>query len=201
MIRTFPCFSESWVGERGAFSLRRSKSAPAPFPPRARGREENKSRSRNAPWHPRFAARFKKALPKAPLNKKGGGAPFGASTGNRLRRRRRTASLLRTRRAPSLLSRIGAGSKRRRPRLAALHRGHAPKVFASDSARAALPGITGSKREDPLRHQCSQHLAVRSRAGRSMPRPPGPKMTTPGSGNRTRRISRRHRLTSPDQAG
>ncbi len=36
--------------------------------------------------------------------------------------------------------------------------------------RAALPGITGSKREDPLRHQCSQHLAVRSRAGRSMPR-------------------------------
>src|ERR1700733_13771708 len=34
------------------------------------------------------------------------------------------------------------------------------------SARAALPGITGCKREDPLRHQCSEHLAVRTRAGR-----------------------------------
>src|SRR3984885_12427672 len=34
------------------------------------------------------------------------------------------------------------------------------------SARAALPGITGCKREDPLRHQCSEHLTVRTRAGR-----------------------------------
>src|SRR5271155_6227310 len=38
--------------------------------------------------------------------------------------------------------------------------------FTPDSARAALPGTTGCKREDPLRHQCSEHLAVRSRAGR-----------------------------------
>ncbi len=44
---------------------------------------------------------------------------------------------------------------------AALRRG-----FTLDSARAALPGITGCKRENPLRHQCSEHLAVRSRAGR-----------------------------------
>ena len=34
--------------------------------------------------------------------------------------------------------------------------------------QAALPGITGCKREDPLRHQCSEHLAVRSRAGRDV---------------------------------
>jgi len=31
----------------------------------------------------------------------------------------------------------------------------------------ALPGITGSKREDPLRHQCSEHLADRQWAGRA----------------------------------
>jgi len=34
--------------------------------------------------------------------------------------------------------------------------------------QAALPGTTGCKREDPLRHQCSEHLAVRTRAGRDV---------------------------------
>ena len=42
------------------------------------------------------------------------------------------------------------------------HRG-----FTLGSARAALPGTTGCKREDPLRHQCSEHLAVRHWAGRA----------------------------------
>jgi hypothetical protein len=68
------------------------------------------------------------------------------------------------------LPRIGAGLKSGalafRRSTAALRRGFYP----STRLRAALPGITGSKREYPLRHQCSQHLAVRSRAGRSMPR-------------------------------
>jgi hypothetical protein len=41
-----------------------------------------------------------------------------------------------------------------------------------DSARAALPGITGCKREDPLRHQCSEHLAVRHAPDGLMPKPP-----------------------------
>ena len=57
----------------------------------------------------------------------------------------------------------GALALRRPPRLYA-------EGLTSTRLRAALPGITGCKREDPLRHQCSQHLAVRSRAGRSMPR-------------------------------
>ena len=35
-------------------------------------------------------------------------------------------------------------------------------------AWAAPPGITGCKREDPPRCQCSEHLAVRSRAGRDV---------------------------------
>ena len=51
--------------------------------------------------------------------------------------------------------------------------------LTSTRLRAALPGITGSKREDPLRHQCSQHLAVRSRAGRSMPRTARIEVTSP----------------------
>ena len=77
------------------------------------------------------------------------------------------------------LSPANAGSKRRRPRLSAPHRGHAPRALPPTRFRAALPGITGSKREDPLRHQCSQHLAVRSRAGRSMPKTARIKVTSP----------------------
>jgi hypothetical protein len=41
-----------------------------------------------------------------------------------------------------------------------------------DSAWAALPGTTGCKREDPLRHQCSEHLAVRHAPDGLMPKPP-----------------------------
>jgi len=53
-----------------------------------------------------------------------------------------------------------------RARLSALHRG-TRRGFTPGSARAALPGTTGCKRENPLRRQCSEHLAVRSRAGRA----------------------------------
>src|SRR5580693_9345302 len=45
-----------------------------------------------------------------------------------------------------------------RARLSAPHRGI--RGFGLGSAQAALPGTTGCKREDPLRHQCSEHLAV-----------------------------------------
>ena len=125
-------------------------------------------RSRDAASHPSFASRFKKALPRASLEKKGGGAPISASTGFRPAAERKACQ--RMRRAPSLSPANGAGSNGgalafRRP-TAVMRRGALP----STRFRAALPGITGSKREDPLRHQCSQHLAVRSRAGRSMPR-------------------------------
>ena len=44
--------------------------------------------------------------------------------------------------------------------------------FHPGSARAALPGITGSKREDPLRHQCSEHLAVQHVPDGTLPKPP-----------------------------
>ena len=82
--------------------------------------------------------------------------------------------------------RIGAGLRSgalafRRP-TAVMRRG----VYPSARFLPALPGITGSKREDPLRHQCSQHLAVRSRAGRSMPRTARKKVYPSTSGNRPR---------------
>ncbi len=48
-------------------------------------------------------------------------------------------------------------------------------IMHPNSAWAALPGITGCKREDPLRHQCSRHPAVRSRAGRDDALPPAGK--------------------------
>ena len=48
----------------------------------------------------------------------------------------------------------------------------ASEVFTLGSAQAALPGTTGCKREDPLRHQCSEHLAVRHAPDGTMPKPP-----------------------------
>ena len=48
----------------------------------------------------------------------------------------------------------------------------ASEVLTLGSARAALPGTTGCKREDPLRHQCSEHLAVRHAPDGTMPKPP-----------------------------
>ena len=67
---------------------------------------------------------------------------------------------------------------------AALRRG-----FGPDSARAALPGTTGCKREDPPRHQCSEHLAVRHVPDGLMPRPPAAARNA-AHGNRSRSASR-----------
>jgi len=47
-------------------------------------------------------------------------------------------------------------------RLSALHRGARQGCDPLAQPRAALPGITGCKREDPPRRQCSEHLADRS---------------------------------------
>ncbi len=68
--------------------------------------------------------------------------------------------------------------------------------LTSTRLRAALPGITGSKREDPLRHQCSQHLAVRSRAGRSMPKAARTQVTSPPPGTAPAPSIGCHRSTS-----
>ena len=82
------------------------------------------------------------------------------------------------RRAPFLLSslrkdrgRAGPQKWSGRARLSAPHRG-IRGFLGLGSAQAALPGTTGCKREDPLRHQCSEHLAVRHAPDGTMPKPP-----------------------------
>ena len=123
----------------------------------------------------------KQALP-SPSQKKGGGAPTGAPS---------WAASKPMRRAPCSPSSpaCGGGSRRGRARLSAPHRG-IRRGFTLGSARAALPGTTGCKREDPLRHQCSEHLAVRHVPDGSMPKPPARVVTNRARGNRTRSVSR-----------
>ena len=51
--------------------------------------------------------------------------------------------------------------------------------------------FTGCEREDPLRHQCSEHLAVRHWAGRADAQAArGCRVTSPARGNRPRPINR-----------
>jgi hypothetical protein len=71
-----------------------------------------------------------------------------------------------------------------RARLSAPHRGI--RGFGLGSAQAALPGTTGCKREDPLRHQCSEHLAVRHAPDGTMPKPPASAVYRCAHENRSR---------------
>ena len=61
-----------------------------------------------------------------------------------------------------------------------------PRFFDLGSAQAALPGTTGCKREDPLRHQCSEHLAVRHAPDGTMPKPPASAVYRCAHENRSR---------------
>src|SRR5580693_1351248 len=62
----------------------------------------------------------------------------------------------------------------------------ASEVLGLGSAQAALPGTTGCKREDPLRHQCSEHLAVRHAPDGTMPKPPASAVYRYAHENRSR---------------
>src|SRR5580700_6726886 len=77
---------------------------------------------------------------------------------------------LREDRGPGLYRPLDLKKWSGRARLSAPHRGI--RGFGLGSAQAALPGTTGCKREDPLRHQCSEHLAVRHAPDGTMPKPP-----------------------------
>jgi hypothetical protein len=61
-----------------------------------------------------------------------------------------------------------------------------PRLLGLGSAQAALPGTTGCKREDPLRHQCSEHLAVRHAPDGTMPKPPASAVYRCAHENRSR---------------
>ena len=103
-----------------------------------------------------------------PSKKEGGGAPISAPLVSAPPQQEKPASVCgeHHRFLPQTARDQSGGALAFRRPTAVMRR----RALPSTRLRAALPGITGSKREDPLRHQCSQHLAVRSRAGRSMPR-------------------------------
>jgi|HubBroStandDraft_4_1064222.scaffolds.fasta_scaffold40760_3 hypothetical protein len=109
-----------------------------------------------------------KASPKnSSLKKKGGGAPIGAC---RIRIEKRCGA------RPFSFSPFTGGPRPPGPHgagaLAFRRPTAASEPFDLGSAQAALPGTTGCKREDPLRHQCSEHLAVRHLPDGTMPKPP-----------------------------
>jgi len=138
-----------------------------PPPPLSRGRIIL-PRSRGAPLRPSYVhATVRK--PFEPPLKEGRRSAKRRTTGFRPAAERKAclrcgARYIRP--CPALARDLKSGALAFRRATAVMRRGSYP----STRFRAALPGITGSKRENPLRHQCSQHLAVRSRAGRSMPR-------------------------------
>jgi hypothetical protein len=109
-----------------------------------------------------FKATLKTALPE----KKGGGAPTDAS--NRVPHPFGAAHAL----SPSSPIRGGGPGWPKNPMERARSPFGAPprhfaEVLPSTRPEPALPGTTGCKREDPLRHQCSELLAVRHWAGRA----------------------------------
>ena len=92
----------------------------------------NLPRSRDAASHPSFASRFKKALPVPPL-KEGRRSADRRTTGFRPAAERKACQRMR-RALRSPPPRIGAGLKKRRARLSALHRDYAPGVLSLNSA-------------------------------------------------------------------
>jgi hypothetical protein len=147
-------------------------------------------RCRGAPSHPSFAhatkSQAKKPSPKISSLKKGGGAPKGA---DRAASKSDAARTLSPALSFSEKTEVAGTSWSGRARLSAPHRG-TRRGFIPGSARAALPGTTGCKREDPLRHQCSEHLAVRHAPDGTMPKPPASAVYRCAHENRSRSASR-----------
>jgi hypothetical protein len=92
---------------------------------------------------------------------------------------------LREDRGPGLYRALDLKKWSGRARLSAPHRG-IRGFLGLGSAQAALPGTTGCKREDPLRHQCSEHLAVRHAPDGTMPKPPASAVYRYAHENRSR---------------
>jgi hypothetical protein len=108
----------------------------------------------------------KKHRQETPPLKEGRRSAERRTTGPHRKAMRRASFLL----PPCGRTEVAGTSWSGRARLSAPHRGI--RGFGLGSAQAALPGTTGCKREDPLRHQCSEHLAVRHAPDGTMPKPP-----------------------------
>ena len=126
--------------------------------------------------------RRQKFLPRT----KGGGAPTSASTGKPHRNAMRRASVLRS----SDTGGLGSPGSLERARSPFGAPPRLSEVFTPARLQAALPGITGCKREDPLRHQCSEHLAVRHAPDGTLPKPPVRAVYGYAHENRSRSASR-----------
>src|ERR1700692_3348399 len=88
---------------------------------------------------------------------------------------------------PPVCASGAAARSSERARLSALHRGARRGFDPSAQLRAAFPGITGCKRDDPPRRQCSELLADRSWCARSWAhRPPGCGVCRSARGDRSR---------------
>ena len=127
------------------------------------------------------------ATKESPPNKKGGGAPRSAPTGaastSDAARALSPVFPLREDRGPGLSLGPQKMERARSPFGAPPRH---PRFFGLGSAQAALPGTTGCKREDPLRHQCSEHLAVRHAPDGTMPKPPASAVYRYAHENRSR---------------
>ncbi len=89
---------------------------------------DTRSHSRDAPWHPRFASRFKKARPIAPNKRRGA-------------ERRKARTPCRAQRGPARATRTNVATRPRfgRARLSALHRGTRRAGRIRTSAQRSVP--------------------------------------------------------------
>jgi len=111
-----------------------------------RGHKQSIPRPRDAPSHPSFPSRCKKALPKTSLQKKGGRRSADKRIHWSPPRRREGSLPAYAARTIAALPRKAAGSKRRRARLSAPHRGHAPRArprLGSGPRFLESPGANG----------------------------------------------------------
>ena len=151
--------------------------------------DDESFRSRDAATHPSFVYAKKSQAKKRRLKN----SSLKRREAERREAHHRTASKSDAARvlSPSPVRRTEAAraSWSGRARLSAPHRG-IRGFFGLGSAQAALPGTTGCKREDPLRHQCSEHLAVRHAPDGTMPKPPASAVYRCTRENRSRSASR-----------
>src|ERR1700692_989493 len=153
-------------------SIPRDRAGGGPlFPARASGEERQAlSFSRKVRAHAEQRTPRKTSLPtRREAERREAHQPGAASTSDAARALSPVFPL-REDRGPGLYSALDLKKWSGRARLSAPHRGI--RGFGLGSAQAALPGTTGCKREDPLRHQCSEHLAVRHAPDGTMPKPP-----------------------------
>ena len=147
----------------------------------------NRHRSRDAPSHPSFASRFKKALPVSSPTKKGGGAPTGAPLGSAPPQQRKPASVCgeHHRFLPRTVRDQSGGALAFRRPTAVMRRGPYPRL---GSGPRFLESPDPNGRTLSGTSAASTWQSGHAPDGRC-PEPPGSRLQAP-SGNRARPIDR-----------